>query len=673
MTMQKIRPGKKTKQFLIFSLILFPVMTSCTHLPVTPGPIAITEGEVTVKLPDSSVYTGAISNGLFNGQGKLEWRNGDIYQGTFIDGLISGKGQIKNISGEEYSGDFASGLYEGKGKLRTTAGDEYEGDFKNGNFHGEGVFKAKNGVVFKGQFKDGVASGQGTITWTNGSTYKGNIKNWRMEGEGEMQEFNVGVYKGDFVDGYYHGQGTFEYLQGDVYVGEFKQGAMSGKGKLSKKSGLIYEGEFLNGMFHGKGEMIDTYGKVYEGDFVLGELSGKGEIIYTDGTQYSGDIDKWLQHGKGTLRFSDKTVYDGAFEKGLMTGKGKLTTADGSSYSGEFKNNYYDGNGELIYKNGDRYVGGFKQGVRHGNGTYYYKKPKGKKKHFEGEWNEGVLVLQDGEKIERKQEKRDKLFVEETLYQQYPMINRSLQTIAKGHPDVPELYFLSFGSYADQDVFMKEAVFSRDLFDKNYGTVNRSIALINNKATFDEYPAATVGNLKRALNDIGAKMNKEEDILFLFVSSHGSKDYGISVRLGGLYLEDLSASHLSSILKESGIKWKVIVISACYSGAFIDTLKDDYTMLMTSSKPDHVSFGCSDDAEFTFFGRALFKHALKESDSFDKAFEKAKQLVDTWETEKEYSHSEPQFFTTSGIEQALSNWRKTIRSSSLSARRPSSM
>jgi len=670
---QVIFPGKKRIWCLLISIMTIPPITSCTHQQVTTGSLAVTDGEVEVKLPDSSVYSGEIKEGLFNGQGKLEWRNGDVYQGAFVNGLIYGKGSIRHVSGEEYNGDFKFGLYDGNGKLRTTAGDLYEGEFKNGNFHGEGIFTTKSGVVFKGHFENSMASGVGKITWPNGSSYEGEIKNWRMEGKGKMHEVNVGDYTGEFLDGYYHGRGTIEYFQGDVYEGEFKQGTMSGKGILKKKTGMIYEGEFLNGVFHGKGELIDANGKIYQGDFEQGEFNGKGEIIYTDGTEYSGDIQKWVQHGKGTLRFSNRTIYEGEFEKGLMSGQGKLTTSEGNTYTGEFKDNYFDGKGELVYKNGDRYVGGFKQGIRHGKGAVHYKKPKGKKKHFDGEWKDGVLVLRDGEKIEKNQETRDKLFVEETLYQQYPLINKSLQTIEKGKPDTPEIYFLSFGSYADQDVFMKEALFSRELFDKNYGTINHSIALINNKATFGEYPAATVGNLKRALNDIGAKMNKDEDILFLFVSSHGSKDYGISVRFGGLYLEDLSASHLSNILKESGIKWKVIVISACYSGTFIEALKDENTMLMTSSKPDHVSFGCSDDADFTFFGRAFFKHAIQESDSFENAFNKAKQLVNNWETEKEYSHSEPQFYTTSGIEQALSKWRKTIRSIRTNAARLSSM
>ncbi|WP_084683783.1 C13 family peptidase [Psychromonas hadalis] len=55
-------------------------------------------------------------------------------------------------------------------------------------------------------------------------------------------------------------------------------------------------------------------------------------------------------------------------------------------------------------------------------------------------------------------------------------------------------------------------------------------------------------------------------------------------------------------LLKSKIKWKVIVVSACYSGIYIETLADEYTLVMTASNAEQPSFGCSNSANFTYFG-----------------------------------------------------------------------
>ena len=91
-------------------------------------------------------------------------------------------------------------------------------------------------------------------------------------------------------------------------------------------------------------------------------------------------------------------------------------------------------------------------------------------------------------------------------------------------------------------------------------------------------------------------------------------------------------------------------------------------MVMTSSKSDHVSFGCSDEAEFTFFGRAYFEKSLASTKSFKNAFEEAKKLITVWEKKEGYSHSEPQFSSSDAIEDKLSQWRNSINARQLSAR-----
>ena len=65
-------------------------------------------------------------------------------------------------------------------------------------------------------------------------------------------------------------------------------------------------------------------------------------------------------------------------------------------------------------------------------------------------------------------------------------------------------------------------------------------------------------------------MNRDEDILFLFLTSHGSPEHEFKLQQNHMTLRDLPARELGELLKASGIRWKVIVVSACYSGGFID-------------------------------------------------------------------------------------------------------
>ena len=105
-------------------------------------------------------------------------------------------------------------------------------------------------------------------------------------------------------------------------------------------------------------------------------------------------------------------------------------------------------------------------------------------------------------------------------------------------------------------------------------------------------------------------MDRERDVLFLALSSHGKRDAKLVVTNGAFPLNWLTGEDLARMLRESGIRWKVVVISACYSGAFIEHLRDDHTIVITASSPDRISFGCNDRRDLTYFGEAFYRDAL---------------------------------------------------------------
>jgi hypothetical protein len=138
-------------------------------------------------------------------------------------------------------------------------------------------------------------------------------------------------------------------------------------------------------------------------------------------------------------------------------------------------------------------------------------------------------------------------------------------------------------------------------------------------------------------------------------------------------LSDLPADELATVLSPLKNRDKIIVISSCYSGGFIPALKDERTLIMTASRADRVSFGCSEEANFTYFGDALFAQALNQTDDLEQAFKLAKATVAERELADSFEASEPQIWAPKTV---LSHWqllrkqqaRKALQSVSISSK-----
>lgn len=236
---------------------------------------------------------------------------------------------------------------------------------------------------------------------------------------------------------------------------------------------------------------------------------------------------------------------------------------------------------------------------------------------------------------------------------QSELIEQEKNRLLRQRPGQTDIYFVGFGSYAFEDVFMKEVRTIRTLFDTRFDSAGRSVALINNPASIDETPIASGTNLGKVLRHVGGLMDKNDDVLVLYLTSHGSKRHRLSVDFWPLSLNSISPESLKEVLDASGIRWKVIIISACYSGGFIEKLRDDYTLVMTSSDAQRESFGCGAGSEFTYFGQALLDVELRRTYSFVDAFQAAVTNIEEREKKERLKPSNPQMAVGSLIEPKL--------------------
>jgi hypothetical protein len=89
----------------------------------------------------------------------------------------------------------------------------------------------------------------------------------------------------------------------------------------------------------------------------------------------------------------------------------------------------------------------------------------------------------------------------------------------------------------------------------------------------------------------------------LFMTSHGSTS--------GFYIEgrgEMSPEELGSILDEAcGDRPTVVLVSACYSGIFIEPMARPNRIILTAARPDRTSFGCSADETYTYWDTCLIE------------------------------------------------------------------
>ena len=248
---------------------------------------------------------------------------------------------------------------------------------------------------------------------------------------------------------------------------------------------------------------------------------------------------------------------------------------------------------------------------------------------------------------------RRQVNAEQVFYAQHDLLEQAKRKLLPQRPGISDLYFVGFASYADEDVFMKELGVIRGLFDTRFDTGGRSVALINHPNTSDDTPIASATNLERMLQHVGRLMNPDEDVLVLYLTSHGSLDHQLSVDFWPLSLNTIDPDRLKQMLDASGIKWKVIIISACYSGGFVEKLRDATTLVMTSAEAGRASFGCGTLSDFTYFGQALFDVELRRTYSFLDAFHAAEQRIAERERRERRKPSLPQLAAAPEIEHKL--------------------
>jgi hypothetical protein len=212
--------------------------------------------------------------------------------------------------------------------------------------------------------------------------------------------------------------------------------------------------------------------------------------------------------------------------------------------------------------------------------------------------------------------------------------------------DARKVSVVSFGLFGDQGVFRNEATGAAQVVAGRFGSGSIDVQYNSRKGG-----GATIEALAMSLQVAANRMDAENDVLFLILTSHGSRA-GLAVKAGRL-TQTLTPSNLAGMLARTGVRHKVVVISACYSGVFIPRLANPDTLVITAADADRPSFGCRDKAKWTYFGDAFFNAALRQAKSLKDAFVAARALVQKQELREHLVPSNPRMAGGANVQPLL--------------------
>lgn len=231
--------------------------------------------------------------------------------------------------------------------------------------------------------------------------------------------------------------------------------------------------------------------------------------------------------------------------------------------------------------------------------------------------------------------------------EQQRRLDAALAALPRHRAGVTEAYVLTIALDSDP-VFAREAREAARVLAARYDAQGRTLTLAGPDGTRDDAPHGSITALLLALSHIGTLMDGREDALVLYTTSHGA-DIGLAYHYGDSGYGILSPASLKAALEEAGIRRRVLIISACYSGVFVPALASPDTAILTAAASTRSSFGCVAENDWTFFGDALINRALRQPVALDEAARMAGRSVAEWEAKARFLASLPQVSIGTGV------------------------
>lgn len=224
------------------------------------------------------------------------------------------------------------------------------------------------------------------------------------------------------------------------------------------------------------------------------------------------------------------------------------------------------------------------------------------------------------------------------------LMERELSALQPRIAGRTNVYAISVAAQGAPPLFSREAQLALRVAAARFGGDYRGgVLLSNNHPDVLRHPLATQNGIAAASAGIATRIDPARDLVLVYLVSHGSPEAWISTNMANeVTFPPISSASLAEALSQAGIRRRVVIISACFSGSWIPALASDDTIVLTAAAKDRTSFGCDESRHLTWFGEALLQGPLARGASLREGFEAARGLVTKWESEEQLPASMPQ-------------------------------
>jgi Peptidase C13 family len=176
-----------------------------------------------------------------------------------------------------------------------------------------------------------------------------------------------------------------------------------------------------------------------------------------------------------------------------------------------------------------------------------------------------------------------------------------------------------------------------------------------------DWPYASNENISRVIQRVTRLAGPQDKVVLLF-STHGHVNI-LSNNFNNQYALSLHSNWVNHSMAGLRGKPTLVLISACYSGSFVEPLAGPSRVILTASAKDRNSFGCQFQSTNTYFIDELFNQPSILDKSVTQLMEQAKAGVAKREIAQKLSPpSLPQMFTGVGVRawanQPIKDWLK---------------
>jgi hypothetical protein len=262
--------------------------------------------------------------------------------------------------------------------------------------------------------------------------------------------------------------------------------------------------------------------------------------------------------------------------------------------------------------------------------------------------DEAKASLDLGPQVERDRSPR-------WLLEDQRKLDRQLAALKPQKPGQVDAYVVVVGLDSDP-IFGREAREAGKVLSRRYNAEGHTIVLAGTDGSGpSDLANGSPQSLAIALARVAELMDKKQDVLVLYTAGHGAQ-VGLAYHDADDGFGIIAPARMARMFDELGIKNRLLILSACFSGIFVPALQSDTTALFTAARPDRTSFGCAADRDWTFYGDAMINNALRQPVPLATAATTAKDLIAKWEAMGNVTPSEPQISIGSKVD----TWLKPL-------------